>query len=103
MRVDGDTTVDVEVTESERQVMEEAEPGEDEENANAERARRDRMKSVPRPPSVEEQRLHRATHCPYRSWCPCCVAGRGQAAHVQAGQRAQAGGTLCGQAAVLLH
>ena len=25
-------------------------------------------------PSVEEQRLHRVTHMPYRSWCPHCVA-----------------------------
>ena len=26
-------------------------------------------------PSEEEQRRHRITHLPYRSWCPICVAG----------------------------
>ena len=25
-------------------------------------------------PSLEEQRRHRITHLPYRSWCPQCVA-----------------------------
>ena len=76
VQVDGETFVEVETRESERQVGEEVEPEEDVENPDAERARRDRMKSVPRPPSAEEQRLHRATHCPYRSWCPKCVAAR---------------------------
>ena len=35
-----------------------------------------RMRKVPRAPTEEEWRLHRATHCPFRSWCPKCVAGR---------------------------
>ena len=43
-----------------------------------EEARKERMKKVPKPPSAMEQRIHRATHCPFRSWCPKCVAGRGQ-------------------------
>ena len=39
-------------------------------------ARRERIKKVPKPPNATEQRIHRATHCPFRSWCPKCVAGR---------------------------
>ena len=35
-----------------------------------------RIRKVPRAPSEEEWRLHRATHCPFRSWCPKCVAGQ---------------------------
>ena len=41
-----------------------------------ERARGEKMKKPPKAPSMEEWRLHRATHCPYRSWCPKCVAAR---------------------------
>ena len=26
-------------------------------------------------PSEEEQRKHRVTHLPFRSWCPHCIAG----------------------------
>ena len=36
----------------------------------------DRMKRPPKAPSAEEWRRHRATHVPFRSWCPKCVAGR---------------------------
>ena len=32
-------------------------------------------------PSVEEQRLHRVTHMPYRSWCPHCVAAAANDQH----------------------
>ena len=32
---------------------------------------------VPRGPSREEYRSHQATHVPFRSWCPKCLAGRG--------------------------
>ena len=34
-----------------------------------------RMKEI-KAPSTEEMRVHRATHLPFRSWCPECVAGR---------------------------
>eukprot|EP00971_Amphidinium_carterae_P337087 6473751-Amphidinium_carterae.1 len=33
---------------------------------------------VPATPSVEEVRLHRLTHTPFRSWCPVCIAARGR-------------------------
>ena len=29
-------------------------------------------------PTSEEMRAHRATHIPFRSWCPECVAGQGK-------------------------
>ena len=29
-------------------------------------------------PTSEEMRAHRATHIPFRNWCPECVAGRGK-------------------------
>ena len=35
------------------------------------------MRQIPKGPTKEEIRRHNATHCPYRSWCPKCVAGRG--------------------------
>ena len=37
-----------------------------------------RVKSAPTQPSKTEKEKHDVTHCPYRSWCPTCVAGRGQ-------------------------
>ena len=36
-----------------------------------------KMKPVPKSPSADEVRKHVATHVPFRSWCPKCVAGRG--------------------------
>ena len=33
-----------------------------------------RVKPSPTKPSSEEVGRHEATHCPYRSWCPACVA-----------------------------
>ena len=38
-----------------------------------------KTKRSPGEPTNEEIRLHEVTHTPYRSWCPCCVAGRGRA------------------------
>ena len=32
-------------------------------------------RKVARPPTEEEVRRHRATHLPFRSWCPECIAG----------------------------
>ena len=40
----------------------------------------ERTRRIPHGPSAEEIRLHRITHCPYRSWCPKCVAGRAKGA-----------------------
>jgi hypothetical protein len=37
-----------------------------------------RVKLAPTQPSKSEREKHDVTHCPYRSWCPVCVAGRGQ-------------------------
>ena len=34
------------------------------------------VRNLPKGPSEEEMRKHRATHYPFRSWCPWCVAGR---------------------------
>ena len=69
-RVDRDTEVTVETTERER------EEHTDEEEV-FERVAGAKAKKIPRGPTAEEQRLHRVTHCPFRSWCPKCVAGRG--------------------------
>ena len=33
-----------------------------------------RVKPSPAKPSSEEIARHEASHCPYRSWCPACVA-----------------------------
>ena len=35
-------------------------------------------------PTQEELEEHNATHAQYRSWCPHCVRGRGQASHHRA-------------------
>ena len=32
---------------------------------------------APEEPTAEERKLHEATHCPFRSWCRHCLAGRG--------------------------
>ena len=37
-----------------------------------------RVKLAPTQPSNTEREKHEVTHCPYRSWCAICVAGRGQ-------------------------
>jgi len=37
-----------------------------------------RVKLAPTQPSKTEMEKHEVTHCPFRSWCPTCVAGRGQ-------------------------
>ena len=36
-----------------------------------------KMKPVPKSPNADEVRKHVATHVPFRSWCPKCVAARG--------------------------
>ena len=35
-----------------------------------------KVQSKPRGPAFAEWRQHRATHYPFRSWCPYCVAAR---------------------------
>ena len=53
-------------------------PGEDEDTEETpERARGEKVRRKVFYPSNEEIRVHRITHCPFRSWCPKCVAGRG--------------------------
>ena len=43
----------------------------------------------PTQPSAEEVQLHNVTHCPYRSWCRACVAGKGKSlAHKDEGYEA---------------
>ena len=37
-----------------------------------------RVKLAPTQSSRTEKEKHEVTHCPFRSWCPTCVAGRGQ-------------------------
>jgi len=37
-----------------------------------------KAKRAPHEPTNEEIRLHEITHTPYRSWRPCCIAGRGK-------------------------
>ena len=37
-----------------------------------------RVKMAPTQPSKTEKEKHEVTHCHFRSWCPTCVAGRGQ-------------------------
>ena len=44
-----------------------------------------KARPVPRSPSHSEIRVHNATHVPFRSWCPKCVAGRAhQSGHFEA-------------------
>ena len=53
-------------------------PGEDEDTEETpERARGEKVRRKVFYPSNDEIRAHRITHCPFRSWCPKCVAGRG--------------------------
>ena len=54
-----------------------------------ERNSREKAKQKPKGPSSEELRIHRATHCPYRSWCPKCVAGRGRQGSHNQGEEGQ--------------
>ena len=37
-----------------------------------------RSKPSPRRPSSEAIEAHYRTHCPFRSWCPVCVAASGR-------------------------
>ena len=37
-----------------------------------------RMMPDPGMPTAAQRRKHKFTHCPYRSWCPECVQGRGR-------------------------
>ena len=54
--------------------------GDDEESVgDEEESRVPKTKRAPHEPTNEEIRVHEVTHTPYRSWCPCCVAGRGRA------------------------
>merc|ERR1711978_680622 len=70
MRVDRDTVVEIERGDRRAPML--AHYHED----LPEAAVGDKMKRPPRAPSAEEWRMHRATHVPFRSWCPKCVAGR---------------------------
>ena len=49
---------------------------EDDEEGEVEESRPVFVRNPPKGPSEEEMRKHRATHYPFRSWCPWCVAGR---------------------------
>jgi hypothetical protein len=51
----------------------------DEVDESSEEGRVPRERRAPNEPTNNEIRLHEITHTPYRSWCPCCVAGRGRA------------------------
>eukprot|EP00971_Amphidinium_carterae_P291486 5786554-Amphidinium_carterae.1 len=39
----------------------------------------------PPQPTKQEQEQHRISHMPYRSWCPICVAAKGQSVHHRRG------------------
>ena len=41
-----------------------------------EEARRPKVITMPRAPKQEEVDEHNTTHCPFRAWCPHCVAGK---------------------------
>ena len=64
-----------------REGEEDAEVGEESEISERDRGNENvvvrRQKEVIAPTS-EEMRAHRATHIPFRNWCPECVAGRGK-------------------------
>ena len=49
-----------------------------EEVINMEISSRPALKAIKSPytPSIEERRLHEATHCPFRGWCEFCVQGK---------------------------
>ena len=53
---------------------EEIEPEEKDEQQEPDEALDPAVKKVTPLPSEEEQRQHRVTHLPFRSWCPQCVA-----------------------------
>ena len=40
-----------------------------------------RVKRTPKQPTPEEIREHKATHLPFRDWCPHCCFGRGVSDH----------------------
>ena len=50
--------------------------GEPNMEGSSERPQGMRMKVPPKAPTRDELRMHNATHTPFRSWCPKCVAGR---------------------------
>ena len=48
------------------------------------KAKKMKMQTPVVKPSAEEIRRHNVNHCPYRSWCECCVQGAANMdAHVQ--------------------
>ena len=51
--------------------------GEGEGEGNEEEAEEAKRKLEVRTPTKEEVRKHNVSHLPFRSWCPQCVAGRG--------------------------
>ena len=63
--------MDVEVPGDDWEVPEEEE---EEETPGNPEAHPTKLKPSPTLPSREEVAQHYATHCPYRSWCPICVA-----------------------------
>ena len=50
--------------------------GQEEQHEEVEEAREGKTRTLPKGPAAEQIRVHRLTHCPFRSWYPQCVAGR---------------------------
>jgi hypothetical protein len=53
-------------------------------------AREARVLPSPVRPSAEAIEKHKATHLPYRSWCPVCVKAKGRKTHTVGRRRARA-------------
>ena len=67
-----------EVSAAAAEESEEAERSESQGEEFCEESRIPKTKRSSHEPTNEEIRIHEVTHVPYRSWCPCCVAGRGK-------------------------
>ena len=61
-------------------------PSVDEDDDEGEESSKPRILSSPYAPSRQERAEHRITHCPFRSWCAECVAGKSKSApHLRSG------------------
>jgi hypothetical protein len=67
---------DVDTTENGGVGVEAKEGDEEEEEEQVEEAKVSKPARDPGAPTKAEIEEHEATHLPFRSWCPCCVAGR---------------------------
>ena len=56
--------------------MEDKQQQEEVSKQDEDEARKPKMRRSPEEPTRQEREEHELTHLPFRSWCPCCIAGK---------------------------